>query len=83
MKFSHDDRLLLTIGNVMDRKLFIWDTMNGYIVGSTMTKGSVVSACWGGHVRDLKWRNTPSYRFAVAYESDISIWELNAQTGVL
>lgn len=54
VKFSHDDKLLMSIGNFMDRKIFIWDTSNGYIVGSLVLKSVAVAACWGGHVRDLK-----------------------------
>ena len=32
--FSHDDRLLLSTGNQLDGKLFIWDVSNGFIVSS-------------------------------------------------
>jgi WD40 repeat protein len=34
LDFSHDDRLLLSTGNQLDGKLFIWNTDNGYIVSS-------------------------------------------------
>ena len=36
VEFSHDDRLLLSCGNPMDKRIFIWDTSNGYIVGSVV-----------------------------------------------
>ncbi len=32
--FSHDDRLLISTGNSLDGKLFIWNTQNGHIVSS-------------------------------------------------
>ena len=34
ISFSHDDRLLLTTGNSLDGKMFIWNTANGHIVSS-------------------------------------------------
>lgn len=30
IEFSHDDKLLFSCGNTMDKKIFIWDTVNGY-----------------------------------------------------
>ena len=34
LAFSHDDRLLLSTGNTLDGKMFIWNTANGHIVSS-------------------------------------------------
>lgn len=35
VKFSHDSKLLFSSGNSIDKKIFIWNSQNGYIVGST------------------------------------------------
>ena len=32
LAFSHDDRLLLSTGNQLDGKMFIWNMANGHIV---------------------------------------------------
>ena len=32
LAFSHDDRLLLSTGNTLDGKMFIWNMANGHIV---------------------------------------------------
>jgi FOG: WD40 repeat len=29
VEFSHDDKLLFSCGNSMDKRIFIWDTSNG------------------------------------------------------
>lgn len=34
LAFSHDDKLLISAGNSLDGKLFIWNTTNGHIVSS-------------------------------------------------
>ena len=36
LDFSQDSRLLFSCGNPIDKKMFIWDTYNGFIVGSAM-----------------------------------------------
>lgn len=36
VKFSQDDRLLFSCGNSLDKKIFLWDTSNGYIVASVV-----------------------------------------------
>ena len=32
LAFSHDDRLLMSTGNTLDGKMFIWNMANGHIV---------------------------------------------------
>lgn len=83
VEFSHNDRLLLSIGNFMDKRLFVWDNLTGFIVGSKALEEVVVCAAWGGMVRDIKWRDTDNYRFAVCFETSLSIWELEPQSGNL
>ena len=34
LAFSHDDKLLISVGSQLDGKMFIWNTSNGYIVSS-------------------------------------------------
>mmetsp|Transcript_7990 Transcript_7990/g.7557 ORF Transcript_7990/g.7557 Transcript_7990/m.7557 type:complete len:84 (+) Transcript_7990:249-500(+) len=43
LHFSHDDMLLISSGNQLDGKLFIWDTSNGYIVTSMQLLPTVIS----------------------------------------
>ena len=61
VSFSHDDRLLLSCGNALDGKLFVWNTANGHIVSSlalvpSVTTESPKCLAWGGFVKDVKGR---------------------------
>ena len=65
LAFSHDDRLLLSTGNTLDGKMFIWNTANGHIV-SSLAFSSVFNEgprclAWGGHTKDVKLRPTQNY----------------------
>lgn len=62
LAFSHDDRLLLSTGNTLDGKMFIWNTANGHIV-SSLAFSSVFNEgprciAWGGYTKDVKLRPT-------------------------
>jgi WD40 repeat protein len=66
LSFSYDDRLLLSSGNTLDGKLFIWNTQNGHIVSSLAIIPSVFTnapSClaWGGMAKDYKGRDTTNY----------------------
>ena len=66
LSFSQDDRLLLSCGNTLDGKLFIWNTANGHIVSSLAIIPSVFSQAplclaWGGYAKDYKLRPTTDY----------------------
>ena len=63
LDFSHDDRLLLSTGNQLDGKLFIWNMANGSIVSSMQLVPGVFAEgakClkWGGFAKDIKLRPT-------------------------
>lgn len=83
VSFSNDDRLLLSCGNFMDKKVFIWDAASGCIVASCSFPFPIQCLAWGGFVRDLKWRETNEYQFATCSGKTIHIWKLNAQIGSL
>ena len=64
--FSHDDKLLISTGNQLDGKLFIWNTANGHIVSNINLIPSTFSEApryvkWGGFVKDVKLRPTTKY----------------------
>jgi WD40 repeat protein len=62
LKYSEDDKLLYSCGNSLDKKMFIWDTSNGYIVASVLlTPDPLYCMCWGGFVKDIKGRDTGLY----------------------
>ena len=86
LAFSYDDKLLLSCGNTLDGKLFIWNTTNGHIVSSLMIIPSVFSEAprcliWGGFAKDYKQRNTTDYQFAIAGTNKMTMWQLNPYTG--
>ena len=63
--FSHDERLLITIGCKDDSKMIVWDLTTGNIVA---TKGGIDDhlACWGGMSKDINFHDTDKYLFATA-----------------
>jgi WD40 repeat protein len=86
LAFSHDDRLLISAGNQLDGKLFIWNTTNGHIVSSLKVATQIFpdgisSICWGGYVKDIKLRNTDRYQFAIAGSKKLTLWALDALHG--
>lgn len=63
LDFSYDDRLLVSTGNQLDGKMFIWNTSNGFIVSSIQVVPTVFAESprcinWGGYVKDVKLRPT-------------------------
>jgi WD40 repeat protein len=81
VRFSHDDRLLYSCGNFLDKKMFVWDTKTGNIVASCAMADSLVAMCWGGMVKDIKWRDTPSHRFAELYKEKVVLGEVDSRAG--
>ncbi len=74
--------MLVTIGDHVDKRMLIWDTSNGYIVSSTVVPSSPTTlVAWGGHVRDIKRRETKNYQLATASLNKILIWNLDPETG--
>ncbi len=62
VRFSLDDKLLFSSGNSLDKKIFVWDTSNGYIVASVVLQPNPLHCmAWGGFVKDIKGRNTTNY----------------------
>lgn len=88
LEFSHDDRLLISSGNTLDGKMFIWDTTNGYIVASKqivphMVSEAPLSIKFGGFVKDVKLRDTTNYQFSVSSSSKLMMWSLEPSNGNL
>lgn len=88
LAFSHDDRLLLSTGNTLDGKMFIWNMSNGHIVAQMPLIPSVFPeaprcVAWGGMVKDVKLRLTTNYQFAVSGAKKMTIWQLVPATGQL
>ncbi|CAK4090594.1 unnamed protein product [Aphanomyces euteiches] len=82
--FSHDEKLLLSVGHERDGRIFIWDMASGNIV-TTQQKlaATVLAASWGGFHRDVKRRDTTSYFFATGGTRMLQFWVLNPLTGEL
>ena len=86
LEFSHDDRLLISIGNQLDGKLFIWDTANGFIVSKISLIPTIYTEApkcvkWGGFQKDIKLRNTSKYQFAMSGAKKLNIWSLDPTNG--
>ena len=86
LEFSHDDRLLISIGSQLDGKLFIWDTANGFIVSKISLIPTIYTEApkcvkWGGFQKDIKLRNTSKYQFAMSGAKKLNIWSLDPTNG--
>ena len=82
LDFSHDEKLLVTIGGTEDNKLLVWDLSNGCIVGlhNKMPPGTVAIS-FGGFVKDIKKRPTDNYLLCSGGKEGIVMWNLNPYTG--
>jgi len=80
--FSHDERLLATLGVERDNKLIIWDLATGKIVAS-MRNASLDVIMFGGMIRDIKRRDTRNYQLAGAGEKGVVIFSLDPYEGDL
>lgn len=88
LAFSHDDRLLLSTGNTLDKKMFIWNMANGHIVAQmplvpTVFHEAPSCVAWGGMVKDVKLRLTTNYQFAISGAKKMTLWQLVPATGQL
>jgi hypothetical protein len=77
---------LISAGNSLDGKLFIWNTTNGHIISSLKVASQIfpdgISAIsFGGFVKDIKLRNTSNYQFAIAGSKKLTLWSLNPSNG--
>ncbi|ETV99097.1 hypothetical protein H310_08519 [Aphanomyces invadans] len=82
--FSHDEKLLVSVGNERDARIFLWDMANGNIVTTQQKlQATVLAVCWGGFHRDIKRRDTTSYLFATGGTRMLQFWVLNPITGEL
>ena len=82
--FSHDERILATLGGQGDCKLILWDMSNGMIVSSNARMpDDTVCLAHGGFVRDVKRRDTHKYLLSTAGKGGVRIWELDPFSGQL
>ena len=78
LAISHDDRLLVTIGNVTDKKMVVWDLFTGKLVATVTAHPLPVSAvAWGGMVKDVKKRDTDKYLLVTAGNRKLIVWALD------
>lgn len=82
--FSHDEKVLATLGGKEDGKLILWDMSNGMIIAQSL-RLSPGTCCiqFGGFVRDVKRRDTDHYIFATGGEGGMSLWDLDPYSGEL
>ena len=80
--FSHDEKILCSIGSPEDGNLLVWDMSNGAIIASAarLPRGTncVVN---GGFVRDIKRRDTSHYLICTAGKEGIVLWDLDPYSG--
>jgi len=86
LTFSHDDKLLISCGNSLDGKMFIWNSANGHIVSSLKVASQIfpdgiTAINWGGFQKDIKLRNTSRYQFAIAGSKKLTLWSLDPLSG--
>eukprot|EP00605_Chrysophyceae_sp_TOSAG23-4_P001584 GSChrysophyteH1.ASY1.ANO1.1739.1 assembled CDS len=82
LAFSHDERLLATLGGDIDHKLIIWDISTGAIVASSCkVPTGTYCVTFGGFVKDIKRRDTDHYLLCTAGKDGLLMWDLNPYTG--
>jgi len=84
LAFSHDERMLISIGDDNDGKLIIWDLSNGCIVAaSPKLHPGTTCVSFGGFVKDIKRRNTDLYQIVTGGADGMYYWQLNPYSGEL
>lgn len=82
--FSDDERLLATVGDVRDKKMFVWDLATGYINASVnQTPLPTERVAFGGMVKNIKRRETTNYQLVTCGDKKIFLWALNPISGEL
>lgn len=84
--FSHDEKLLLSIGVTQDNRLFLWDMASGLMTGQSTAvektdSQEIYCAVFGGFLKDIKRRDTASYMFITAGKRCIRLWAIDPHTG--
>jgi len=80
--FSHDDRFLYACGDVVDGRLFVYDTTSHLIIAwALLTPKPTISIIGGGMVKDIKRRQTHEYMAAACGGKTLAMWHLNPESG--
>ena len=82
LAFSHDEKVLATLGFSEDHKLLIWDMSTGAVIASSV-KVPLGTLCvtFGGFLRDIKRRDTDHYLICTAGKDGLLMWDLDPYTG--
>jgi WD40 repeat protein len=83
LAFSQDERLLVTVGNNDDGKLFVWDLATGNIVTTAKAPQGTNAIAFGGMFKNVKRRPTGEYQFVTAGQQTLCHWILEPQAGKL
>eukprot|EP00435_Cladocopium_sp_Y103_P047964 s1615_g14.t1 len=84
LAFSHDDRFLISCGDIVDQRVFVYDTTSCLIVAwAALTPKPTLCVLGGGMVRDIKRRDTQEYQFAACGGKNICMWHLDPVRGEL
>lgn len=84
--FSHDEKLLLSVGVTQDNRLFVWDMATGLLNAQApalqnTSQQDTACAVWGGFFKDIKRRDTGNYMFATGGQRMLRLWALDPVTG--
>ncbi|GMH32361.1 hypothetical protein BSKO_00195 [Bryopsis sp. KO-2023] len=75
--FSSDDRLLATVGNARDHKIFFLDTSTGkVVVGTGFRQENPTALAWSPVVSEI-------YTAAAAFDTEVCMWTINPQKGTV
>ncbi|CAM9155645.1 unnamed protein product [Ectocarpus fasciculatus] len=82
LSFSHDEKILASIGNTDDGNLIVWDLSNGAIIASAARIPAGTNCVMnGGFVRDIKRRDTDHYQICTGARDGVTLWDLDPYTG--
>lgn len=84
LAFSHDDRFLISCGDIVDQRVFVYDTSSRLIMAwAQLSPKPSICVIAGGMVRDIKRRDTQEYQFAACGGKNITMWHLDHVRGEL
>ena len=80
--FSEDEKLVATVGNVVDKQIIVWDMSNGMIVANKYAAPDPTDhVTFGSYEKDVKKRSTGNYCLVAAGANSLRRWVLNPMSG--
>jgi WD40 repeat protein len=82
LAFTRDDAVLISVGNVFDKRAFVWDCNSGLILAwHAPSPDPTTAVIEAGMVKDIKRRELSQYQFICLGGQKLNVWQVDTGTG--